>query len=103
MNKEEYIKQCGARTSKGLSAEQVLSYFLQGYGGVQNQISAMRIKQGRLFGLEIDRAKGVAMLRQAFDFNKVLEVHFVEGEGIIRDGESLSAPHILMKFRQIAK
>ena len=100
MNKEEYIKQCGARTSKDLSADQILTYFIKGYGGVQNQASAMRIKQGRLFGVDIDRAKGIAMLRQAFDLDKILEFHFIEGEGVIRDGESLPAPHFLMRFRK---
>ena len=100
MNKEEYIKQCGARTSKDLSVDQILTYFIKGYGGVQNRITAMRIKKGRLFGVDIDRAKGISMLRQAFDLDKILELHFIEGEGVVRDGESLSAPHFLMRFRK---
>lgn len=100
MNKEEYIKQCGARTSKDLSADQILTYFIKGYGGVQNRITAMRIKKGRLFGVDIDRAKGIAMLRQAFDLDKILELHFIEGEGVV-DGEKYPpAPHFQMVLRK---
>jgi len=100
MTKEEYIKKCGGRTSKDLSANQILSYFIEGNGGVENRASASLIKRGRCFGVDIDRAKGIAMLRQAFDLDKILEVHFIEGEGVIQDEESIPAPHFLMKFRK---
>ena len=100
MTKEEYIKKCGGRTSKDLSANQILSFFIEGNGGLQNKMSAMTIKTGRLFGCDVDRSKGIAMLRQAFDLDKILELHFIEGEGVVRDGESLSAPHFLMRFRK---
>lgn len=100
MNKEEYIKQCGSRTSKDLSADQILTYFINGHGGVRNRMSAMMIKAGRMFGCSIDRAKGVAMLRQAFDKDKVLNVQYVEGEGIVTDGQSIGGGYFSMEFEK---
>ena len=83
MTKEEYIKKCGGRTSKDLSANQILSFFIEGNGGLQNKMSAMTIKTGRLFGCDGERSKGIAMVGQAFDLDKVLEVNFVDGEGVL--------------------
>mgnify|MGYP007069901264 CR=1 FL=1 len=100
MTKEEYIRKCGGRTSKDLSADQILSYFIEGNGGLQNKMSAMTIKTGRLFGCDVDRSKGIAMLRQAFDLDKVLEVNFVDGEGVSEEGKSLPTSHFTMKFRK---
>ena len=100
MNKNEYIKKCGGRTSKDLSAEQILTYFIDGNAGSTNALTAMHIKEGRVFGCNIDRAKGIAMLRQAFDKDKILELNFVEGEGVLEEGKSLPSPHFTMEFRK---
>lgn len=100
MNKNEYIKQCGGLTSKDLSADQILTYFIDGNAGSTNALAAMHIKTGRVFGCDIDRSKGIAMLRQAFDQNKVLEVQFVDGEGVLEDGKNLPPSHFTMKFRK---
>ena len=100
MTKEEYIKKCGGRTSKDLSANQILSFFIEGNGGLQNKMSAMTIKTGRLFGCDVDRSKGIAMLRQAFDLDKVLEVNFVDGEGVLEQEGNVSTSHFTMKFRK---
>ena len=98
MNKEEYIKQCGGRTSKDLSADKILSYFLKGFGGIQNRASASLVKRGRAYGCDIDRAKAIAMLRQAFDGDKVLEIHYIENEGVVTDDESIGGGCYLMKL-----
>lgn len=100
MTKEEYIKKCGGRTSKDLSANQILSFFIEGNGGLQNKMSAMTIKTGRLFGCDVDRSKSIAMLRQAFDLDKVLEVNFVDGEGVLEQEGKVSTSHFTMKFRK---
>ena len=98
MTKEEYIKKCGSRTSKDLTADQILSYFIEGNGGLRNELSAMIIKTGRLHGCDIDRAKGIAMLRQAFDLDKTLDVNFVDGEGVVDGENTLPTSHFTMKF-----
>lgn len=100
MTKEEYIQKCGGRTSKDLSAEQILTYFIEGHGGMRNWKSALVIRSGRLCGCDIDRAKGIAMLRQAFDEGKILEVNFVDGEGVKNDKNSISASRFTMTFRK---
>lgn len=100
MTKEEYIKKCGGRTSKDLSADQILSFFIEGNGGLQNKMPAMTIKTGRLFGCDVDRSKGIAMLRQAFDLDKALEVNFVDGEGVLEQEGIVSTSHFTMKFRK---
>lgn len=101
MSKEEYIRQCGGRTSKDLSADQILSYFLKGNGGKINMVSAALIKQGRLCGKDIDRAKAIAMLRQAFDLDMTLEIHYIMGEGVLYDErDSIHGSSILMKLRK---
>ena len=100
MTKDEYILKCGGRTSKDLSAEQILTYFIEGHGGMRNWKSALVIRSGRLCGCDIDRAKGIAMLRQAFDEGKILEVNFVDGEGVLEEGKNLPASHFTMKPRK---
>ena len=100
MNKEEYIKQCGGRTSKDLSADKILSYFLKGFGGIENRASASLIKRGRVYGFDIDRAKAIAMLRQAFDGDKVMEIHYIENEGVMTDDKPIGGGHFLMKLRK---
>ena len=98
MNKEEYIKQCGARTSKDLSDEQILTYFIKGYGGVESQCSAMCVKQGRVFGCDIDKPKAIAMFRQAFDEDKIFELHFIECEGVVTDINDIEGGYFLMRL-----
>lgn len=98
MTREEYIKKCGVSSAKKLTADQVIAYFIAGHGGYQNRYSAMIIKAGGGFGVKIDRAKAIAMLRQAFEQEKVLSIVFVEGEGVV-DGEKYPpAPHFQMNF-----
>lgn len=99
MNKEEYIKQCGVRTSKDLSNTQILSYFIAGNGGQVNRVSAIRIRQGRCFGVDIDSEKGISMLRQAFEQDKVLEIHFIESEGVLENMNNLLPSRFIMKIR----
>ena len=99
MNKKEYLIKCGATTSKDLSAEQVLAYFIDGNGGSRNRHAATVIKWGA-FGMKPDRAKGIAMLRQAFDDDKILEVNFVNGEGVLNDDSTIPTSHFTMKFRK---
>ncbi len=96
MTKEEYIEKCGAKTAKGLSGDQIIAYFLEGHGGNQNRYSASLIKAGGGFGVKIDRAKAIAMLRQTFEQDKVLKIIFVEGEGVVNEGKTLPAPHFQM-------
>ena len=100
MRKEEYIKYCGVKNAKGLSADQILEYFLLGFGGITNQISAVFIKNGGGFGIKIDRSKAIAMLRQAFEQDKVLEINFVNGEGVYDGSKDISSSHFTMKFRE---
>lgn len=101
MSKEEYIRQCGGRTSKDLSANQILSYFLRGNGGKVNMVSASIIKQGRLCGKDIDRAKAIAMLRQAFDLDMTLEIHYIMGEGVLlHERDSIPGSSLLMKLKE---
>ncbi len=100
MTREEYIKRCGASSAKKLTADQVLAYFIEGHGGYQNRYSASIIKAGGGFGVKIDRAKAIAMLRQAFEQDKVLSIIFIEGEGVV-DGEKYPpAPHFQMTLRK---
>lgn len=96
MIKEEYIKKQGVKTAKKLTADQVLAYFIAGHGGNLNRHSALLIKAGGCFGVKIDRAKAIAMLRQAFEQDKELEIFFIEGEGVVSEGKSLPAPHFQM-------
>ena len=95
MSKEEYIKKCGARDAKGLTADQILDYFTAGNGGLNNKFSAMTIKNGA-FGMKPDRAKGIALLRQAFEQDKVLRITFVDGEGVVTDGNDIGSSHFQM-------
>jgi len=100
MTKEEYLKKCGASSAKNLTEEQILDYFIAGNGGLQNKVSAMTIKTGRMCGCIVDRSKAIAMLRQAFDLDKVFEVNFVDGEGV-DDGETnIGTSHITMKLNE---
>jgi hypothetical protein len=58
----------------------------------------MDIRQGRIFGIDIDRAKGIALLREAFELGKELQVIFTEGEGVVVEGVSIGPPYLTMKF-----
>lgn len=98
ISKDEYLRICGVGSAKDLSEDQILSYFLRGYGGLHNRISAIRIKQGRMFGIDIDRARGIALLREAFELGKELQVIFTEGEGVVVEGVSIGPPYLTMKF-----
>ena len=95
MTKEEYIKKCGGSTSKDLSDEQILTYFIDGNGGWRNWLSAELIQSGNFCGCRIDRAKAIAMLRQAFDLDKTLEIIFIDGEGVA-DNNTIPRTHITM-------
>ena len=64
----------------------------------QNRTSAMHIKQGRMFGIDIDRARGIALLREAFELGKELQVIFTEGEGVVVEGVSIGPSYLTMKF-----
>lgn len=96
MNKEEYIKKCGAGSARSLTADQIIAYFTAGYGGTENRYSATLVKAGRAFGVEIDRAKAVAMLRQAFEQGKELQIIFIEAEGVLCEGVDLGVCHFEM-------
>lgn len=95
MTKEEYIKKCGGSTSKDLSDEQILTYFIDGNGGPQNSWSALHVKTGDYCRCRIDRAKAIAMLRQAFDYDKTLKIIFIDGEGVA-DNNTIPRTHITM-------
>lgn len=99
LSKEEYIKQCGCTTSKDLSENQILSYFMAGNGGIENMMSASMIKRGRMYGADIDRAKAIAMLRQAFDLEKTLRICYIDAEGVVGENESISGGYFEMMFR----
>lgn len=98
MTKEKYIKKCKVKNAKGLTANQIIEYFISGNGGIVNRISATFIKTGGGFGVKIDRAKAVAMMRQAFEQDKELEISFVDGEGVITEEEKISSSHFVMRF-----
>ena len=73
MTKEEYIIKSGANDASSLTDEQILAYYINLYGGLadlRNNDSANIIKEGRAFGLDIDRPKAMDMLRQAFEQDK---------------------------------
>ena len=95
MSREDYIKKCGAKNAKGLSADQILDYFIAGHGGLDNKFSALTIRGGA-FGMKPDRAKGIAMLRKAFEEDKVLRITFVDGEGVVTDENSIGTSHFQM-------
>lgn len=93
MSKDEYIKKCGCSTSKELSDEQILSFFVERNDCVDNAMSAMFIKDGRILGHEIDKAEGISMLRQAFELDKVLEISYIMSEGVLKmDGTNRIGP-----------
>ena len=100
MSAEEYIKQCKVSSEKELTDEQIISYFLKRNGGLRNWVSASLVKSGRAFGCDIDRDKAIAMLRQAFVEDKVLEIHYIENEGVIINDESLGGGCFEMKIRE---
>ena len=89
---------CGAKCSAELSEEQLFRYFLSGYGGFMNESSAMTVKTGPFAMSQDDSAKGIAMLRQAFDENKVFRISFIEGEGVVTDGNHPGPPHFEMEL-----
>ena len=100
MSAEEYIKQCKVSSEKELTDEQIISYFLQRNGGLRNWVSASLVKSGRAFGCDIDRAKAIAMLRQAFVEDKVLEIHYIENEGVILNDHHIGGGYFEMKIRE---
>ena len=96
MDQKKYLEMCGVKSSSDLSEEQLLRYFLSGYGGFLNKNSAMRVKYGFFGMIQDDREKAIAMLRQAFDENKVLRICFIDGEGIVGDGVDPGPTHFEM-------
>ncbi len=96
MNKEEYIKQCGVSSSRDLTDEQILSYFIKGNGCSFDQSSAIFLKEGKYLGIKLDVKKGMAMLRRAFEEDKVLTIHYIESEGVVNDVSELTPPSIEM-------
>ena len=50
------------------------------------------------FGIDVDRARGIALLREAFELGKELQVFFTEGEGVVVEGVSIGPPYLTMKF-----
>ena len=98
MSAEEYIKQCGVSSAKELTDDQILHFFLCRHGGISNWTSASWIMQGRVLGLDVDRVKGMALLRQAFEENKELTILFIEGEGVVEAGY-IGPPHFEMELR----
>lgn len=100
MSKEEYIQQCGAQTSKDLTDRQILQYYIEGHDGIVGKSHAMMLKSKRAFGCDIDVEQGYALLRQAFDQDKIFEIHFIEGEGVIFDEHThIGPPHFEMLLR----
>lgn len=91
MNKDEYIKKCGCSTSEELSDEQILSFYAEWNDCIENALSAMSIIRGRVLGCDIDKVKGLFMLRQAFERNQVLDISYSNTmrEGVVdNDGRS---------------
>ncbi len=100
MTKEEYIIKSGANDASSLTDEQILAYYINLYGGLadlRNNDSANIIKEGRAFGLDIDRPKAMDMLRQAFEQDKKLDITFTIGEGI-ESTRGFGAPQVIMEF-----
>ena len=97
MSKEEYLKKCGVKDAKDLSAEQILDFFIANNDGLINMFSARAIRDGA-FGLKPDRAKGIALLRKAFEQDKTLRVTFVDGEGVLREGVVIPRSHFEMEL-----
>ena len=93
MTKAEYIQSCGVNYLEDLTDDQIVYYYAAGHGDMINWHSALIIKNGGAFSLKIDRAKAVAMLRQAFEQDKFLRIIFIEGEGVVGDGYYPPAPH----------
>ena len=98
LDQKKYLETCGVKSSSDLSEEQLFRYFLSGYGGMMNKISAGTVKAGSFAMHPEDRAKGIAMLRQAFDDNKVFRICFIEGEGVVVDGKYPGPPHFEMEL-----
>lgn len=90
MTKEEYLKYCNVDSSDNLTDDQILNYFLKGCGGFRNFNSASLIIREREICHNFDWKKGIAMLRQAFDLDKVLVIHLIELEEVV--GETASYP-----------
>lgn len=95
MTKKEYLNQCGVETSKDLTADQILNYFINGYGGVINWHSAMMIKNG-CHGMMPDRSKGISLMRKAFNQDLQVRCVYVEGEGVIDNSVIIPTPHFEM-------
>lgn len=89
MTKVDYLSKCNAEKVEDLTKEQVLEYFLAGYGGEQNQISAQIINE--MDRKKYDYTKGIAFLRQAFDGDKNLRIYQVSGDGVILKGTAISS------------
>ena len=100
MTQAEYIKQCGITSADELTDELLLHYFIGRNGGLVNWASASLVKRGRAFGCDIDRAKAFAMLRQAFVEDKVLEIHYIENEGVILNDKSIGGGYFEMELRE---
>lgn len=92
------MKKDEMRTLNNLSDEQILTYFVEGNGGARNKLSAMIIKNGA-FGMRPDFEKGMAMLRQAYEQNKILEVNFIDGEGVDGIDKTIPTSHFTIELR----
>ena len=98
LDQKKYLEMCGVKSSSDLSEEQLFRYFLSGYGGMMNKTSARMVKSGSFGMPPEDRAKGIAMLRQAFDENKGFRICFVDGEGIMGGDVEPGPTHFEMEL-----
>lgn len=96
MTKEEYLKKCGAKSAKDLTEQQILDFFILGYGGSGNGVSAMYIKEGEFLGFKLNHSKSMSMLRRAFEQDKIVRMVYVDGEGIVDKGIPIGTSHYEM-------
>lgn len=95
--------QCGAQSAQDLTDEQLLIFFAGGNDDVRNKISADIIICGKMVCCEVDRPKALSLLRRAFDEDNILEIIFIDGEGVEDGTSSYGTTHIEYKLLEKSK